>query len=118
VPDYHFYLLGDEGEILRAVDRPFPSDEAAMAHARSLLPKCVSVDVLRGALVLGLVERDPGDPPPARERRGSWLSTMLALTPLSADQAASRQNRPVRLGVTRKGRSSAGSAPPGQAIGR
>jgi len=87
VPDYHFYLLGEEGEILKAVDRPFASDEAAMAHARSLLPKCVSVDVLRGALVLGLVERGPADPPPARERRGYWLSAVRALKSFSAERA-------------------------------
>lgn len=86
MPDYHFYLLGDQGEILRAVDRAFTSDEAAMAHARSLLPKCASVDVLRGALVLGLVKRDPSDPPPAPPRRGSWLSSAGRLKWLSLDR--------------------------------
>ena len=74
---YHFYLLGEEGEILGVVDREFEDDEAAVKHARSLLPSCVSVDLLRGALVLGLVERQPHDPPfnsPPKRRR-LWLFT-------------------------------------------
>ena len=73
---YHFYLLGEEGEILGVVDREFADDDAALKHARSLLPDCVSVDLLRGALVLGLVERQPDDPPfnPPRKRR-RWVFT-------------------------------------------
>jgi len=74
---YHFYLLGEEGQILGVVDREFADDEAATRHARSLLPSCVSVDLLRGSLVLGLVERHSNDPPAnvPRKPRRRWLFT-------------------------------------------
>jgi hypothetical protein len=58
---YHFYVLGAEDQILRAFDLRLPNDEAAMAHARGLLPKGEAVEVLRGALVIGQVGRLHGD---------------------------------------------------------
>jgi hypothetical protein len=54
---YHFYVLGADEQILRALDLRLPDDEAAMAHARGLLPKGEAVEVLRGALVIGQVGR-------------------------------------------------------------
>lgn len=78
---YHFYLLGERGEILGVVDRGFADDEAALKHARTLLPRCISVDLLRGALVLGLVERDPFDPQmdaPRKPGRRWWFTPSRA----------------------------------------
>jgi hypothetical protein len=54
---YHFYVLGPQGEILRGVDRRLCDDEAAMAHARTLLGGGEAIEVLRGALVIGRVRR-------------------------------------------------------------
>ena len=79
---YHFYLLGDDGEILGVVDRDFVDDEAAGAHVRSVLPECVSVDLLRGALVLGLVERELDEPPPDIPRRPPRRWTFTSLLPM------------------------------------
>jgi hypothetical protein len=56
---YHFYVLGPDDQILRALDLRLPSDEAAMAHARTLLSKGEAVEILRGALVIGQVGRTP-----------------------------------------------------------
>lgn len=72
--DYRFYLLRQDGQVLGAVEITFNDDEAAMRHARSLLPRCHSVDVIRGALVVGRVFRGPGDPPelPQPARRPNW----------------------------------------------
>jgi hypothetical protein len=55
---YRFYVLGAEKEVLRALDRRLSDDEAAMAYARTLLPEGASVEVLRGALVLGQVRHE------------------------------------------------------------
>jgi len=104
---YHFYLLGEEGEILGVVDREFADDQAAVEHARSLLPDCVSVDLLRGALVLGLVERQPHDlpfnPPPKRRRR--WLFTACRPPKWPAANEARGQARKSGFGTRQIGRS-------------
>jgi hypothetical protein len=60
---YHFYILGADGEILDTVDCDFHDDGTAMAHADALVARGDSVEVLRGALVLGQVRRAPGDSP-------------------------------------------------------
>jgi len=72
--DYRFYLLRQDGQVLGAVEITFSDDEAALRHARSLLPRCHSVDVIRGALVVGRIFRGPGDPPqePQSLRRPNW----------------------------------------------
>ena len=54
---YHFYVLGPGGEILRSVNRRLPDDETAMTHARLMLTSAETVEVLRGALVIGRVRR-------------------------------------------------------------
>lgn len=82
---YHFYLLGEQGEILKVVDRDFPDDKAATCYARQLLPHCVSVDLLRGALVLGLVERLPTDPPRVKPPKPPRRWRFTAPRPATAD---------------------------------
>jgi len=54
---YHFYVLGPAGEILRSINRRLPDDETAMTHARLMLAGAETVEVLRGALVIGRVRR-------------------------------------------------------------
>lgn len=54
---YHFYVLGPAGEILRSINRRLPDDETAMTHARLMLGGAKTVEVLRGALVIGRVRR-------------------------------------------------------------
>jgi hypothetical protein len=52
---YHFYLLGRDDQILGTLERRLPDDEQAMAYARTLAAQSQTVEVLRGALVLGRV---------------------------------------------------------------
>lgn len=56
---YHFYLLGRDEQILGTLDRRLPDDESAMDYARTLAARAQTVEVLRGALVLGRVH--PGE---------------------------------------------------------
>ncbi len=55
---YHFYLLDRDDEILGTLDRRMPDDETAMAYARTLAARAQTVEVLRGALVLGRIRPD------------------------------------------------------------
>ena len=79
--DYHFYLLGTQGEILRVIDRELLDDEAARSYARSLLSSCVSIDVFRGALPIGVVERSLDDPRSPTSGRAPWRWLFLASRP-------------------------------------
>jgi hypothetical protein len=73
---YHFYRLDAEGRILGVVDIELNDDESAFRQARSLLGSCQAVEVLRGALVLGEVKRDPSDPPFRTTFRRKWLDML------------------------------------------
>lgn len=77
VLDYHFYLLGSDGEIWFMADRSCRDDETAFEHAQAFLSKCEAVEVLRGALFLGRVTRTadaPAPPAPNKRRRRRWFA--------------------------------------------
>ena len=78
MPKYHFYIWR-EGQPGRLRDQAFDHDEAAMAHARTLLKDAEAVEVLRGALVLGKVGSpqvpDDSETPP---RRRWWFTASPA----------------------------------------
>lgn len=54
---YCFCLMSREGDIIGAVDRTFSDDADAVHHAQSFLLACPSVEVFRGAALIGFAAR-------------------------------------------------------------
>lgn len=74
MPNFRFYMLDRDGRVLNSTGAELPDDAVAEAYARNLLDRCHAVDFLRGALLLGHVERPQGAPALALEpSRRNWL---------------------------------------------
>ncbi len=57
MPNFHFYLLGDDEMILQIIDLSLADDAAAAERASALLMRCHAVEVLRGPLPINRIDK-------------------------------------------------------------
>jgi hypothetical protein len=57
VPNFHFYLLGEDETIVRIVDLHLSDDAVAAERATVFLERCHAVEILRGPLPINRIAK-------------------------------------------------------------